>query len=250
MSRTNNVTLRFVIVILAAGVAAGQNKQIPFPGAARPTAAPPPGIPGPVPRAADGKPDLSGIWNGQRPLPGQPDPEMLPWAAAITKQRTESYSADDPEARCLPGGVPRAAPYHYQIVQTPTLIVILYEGNIHSYRQIFLDRSTHLKDAKDLWYGDSIGHWDGDTLVVDSVGFNDRFWFDMAGHPHTTQLHVTEKYHRRDLGDLEIQNTIEDPGTYTKPWVVNRVSSLERGIEMSEYVCNENNSDALHLVGK
>jgi hypothetical protein len=248
------VTRRLVLAVVFAGTIFAQEKaapkQVPFPGAARPTAAPPAGISGPVPRAADGKPDLSGIWNGQRPLPGQPEPEMLPWAAAITKQRTENYSADDPEARCLPGGVPRAAPYHYQIVQTPTLIVILYEGNIHSYRQIFLDRNTHLKDAKDLWYGDSIGHWEGDTLVVDSVGFNDRFWFDMAGHPHTTQLHVIEKYHRRDLGDLEVQNTIEDPGTYTKPWVANRVSTLERGIEMSEYICNENNSDALHLVGK
>ena len=175
---------------------------------------------------------------------------MLPWAAALTKQRTENYSADDPEARCLPGGVPRAAPYHYQIVATTNLVLVLFEGNIHSYRQIFLDRKEHLKDLTPLWYGDSIGHWDGDTLVVDTVGFNDKFWFDMAGHPHTTKLHVTERYHRRDFGNLEIQNTIDDPGAYAKPWVINRVSTLEPQMEMTEYVCNENNSDVLHLVGK
>ncbi len=198
----------------------------------------------------DGKPDLSGIWNGQRGLPGQEEPVMLPWAADLTKQRTENYSADDPEARCLPGGVPRAAPYHYQLVQTADEVVMLFEGNIHSFRQFFLNRTEHLKNQAPLWYGDSIAHWDGDTLVVDTTGFNDKFWFDMAGHPHTTQLHVTERYHRRDLGNLEIQVTIEDPGAYTKPWVTNRVSTLETEIEMSEYVCNENNSDALHLVGK
>jgi hypothetical protein len=198
----------------------------------------------------DGKPDLSGIWNGQRALPGQEDPVMLPWAADLTKQRTENYSADDPEARCLPGGVPRAAPYHYQLVQTADEVLMLFEGNIHSFRQFFLKRTEHLKGRAPLWYGDSIAHWDGDTLVVDTTGFNDKFWFDMAGHPHTTQLQVTERYHRRDLGNLDIQVTIVDPGAYTKPWVINRVSTLETGIEMSEYVCNENNSDALHLVGK
>jgi hypothetical protein len=198
----------------------------------------------------DGKPDLSGIWNGQRVLPGQEDPVMLPWATDLTRQRTENYSADDPEARCLPGGVPRAAPYHYQLVQTADEVLMLFEGNIHSFRQFFLNRAEHLKNQTPLWYGDSIAHWDKDTLVVDTTGFNDKFWFDMAGHPHTTQLHVTERYHRRDLGNLEIQVTIDDPGAYTKPWVINRVSTLETGIEMSEYVCNENNSDALHLVGK
>ena len=198
----------------------------------------------------DGKPDLSGLWNGQRALPGQPDPEMLPWAATLTKQRTENYSADDPEARCIPAGIPRSVPYHHQIVQTPDLLLFLYEGNIHTFRQVFLNRKEHLKDAKGLWYGDSIGRWEGDTLVTDAVGFNDQFWFDMAGHPHTTQLRVGERYHRRDLGNMEIQVTIEDPGAYSKPWVSNRVATLETEIDMIEYVCNENNSDTLHLVGK
>jgi hypothetical protein len=226
-----------------------QAKKVPFPGAVRPTKAPPPGPPGPVPRMPDGKPDLSGVWNGQRELPGDAEPEMQPWAAALTKQRTENYSADDPEARCVPGGVPRATPYHTQLVQTPKLLVILFEGNIHTFRQIFLDRTEHLKISEPLWYGDSIGKWEGDTLVVDSIGFNDKFWFDMAGHPHTNQLHVIERYHRRDFGNLDVEVTVIDPETYKKPWVQHRLATLETDFDMTEYVCNENNLDPGHLVG-
>jgi len=225
-------------------------KEIIPPGRQAPRPLGPSGPAGPVQRTADGKPDLSGIWNGQRALPGQPGPVMLPWAETLTKERTENYSADDPEAHCLPGGVPRAIPYHHQIVQTPKLVLILFEGNIHSFRQIFLDRTEHLKNLEPLWYGDSLGRWEGDTLVVDTVGFNDKFWFDMAGHPHTTQLHVIEKYHRRDFGNMEIEVTIEDPGAYSKPWVSKREAILETAIEMTEFVCNENNQDVLHLVGK
>jgi hypothetical protein len=239
-----------VLFTLGPRCSQAQARVVPFPGAVRPTSAPPKGPPGPVPHMPDGRPDLSGIWNGQRALPNQPEPEMLSWAAALTKQRTENYSADDPEARCIPAGVPRATPYHYQIVQTPSLVLMLIEGNIHTFRQIFLDRKEHLKLAQPLWYGDSIGHWEGDTLVVDTIGFNDKFWFDMAGHPHTSRLHVIERYRRRDFGDLEAQVTIDDPGAYTAPWVVNRVSTLETQIDISEYVCNENNTDTLHLVGR
>ena len=224
-------------------------KKVRYPGAVRPTKAPPPGPSGPVPRMPDGKPDFSGIWNAQRELPGDSEPEMLPWAAALTKQRTENYSADDPEARCVPGGVPRATPYHVQVVQTPTLVLMLFEGNIHTFRQIFLDRKEHLTITEPLWYGDSIGHWDGDTLVVDTVGFNDKFWFDMAGHPHTTQLRVIERYHRRDLGNLDVEVTIQDPGAYSKPWVQHRLATLVTDFDILEYICNENNQDPGRLVG-
>lgn len=171
---------------------------------------------------------------------------MLPWAKALLDKRALTNYSDDLEARCMPGGPPRAAPYHYQIVQTPKLVLILFEGNIHSYRQYFID-SEHPKNLKPTWYGDSRAHWDGDTLVVDTIGLNDKSWIDMPGHPHTDQMHVVERFHRRDYGNLEIQNIIEDPGAYTKPWVMNRVSTLETAIEMSEYVCNENNLDPEHL---
>jgi len=242
-----------VMLALSWAASAQQNgndgKKVRYPGAVRPTKAPPPGPPGPLPRMPDGKPDFSGVWNAQRQLPGDPEPEMLPWAAALTKQRTENYSADDPEARCVPGGVPRATPYHVQMVSTPTLILMLFEGNIHTFRQIFLDRKEHLKITEPLWYGDSIGHWEEDTLVVDTIGFNDKFWFDMAGHPHTTQLHVIERYHRRDYGNLDVEVTVIDPGAYSKPWVQHRLATLTPDADILEYVCNENNQDPDHLTG-
>src|ERR1019366_3411219 len=128
--------------------------------------APPPGPPGPVPRLSDGKPDLTGIWNGQRVIK-QDGPYMLPWAEKLVAQRATNSYADDLEARCLPGGPPRAAPYHTSLFSTPKLVLILFEGNTHMYRQLFVDGSDHPKDLKPTWYGDSRAHWDGDTLVVD-----------------------------------------------------------------------------------
>jgi hypothetical protein len=200
---------------------------------------------GPAPKMPDGKPDLSGVWYSPRTIdPGKP--VMLPWAEALTKQRNPK---DDPEAHCLPAGVPRMNPFPWKIIQTDKLLVMLFEGNIHSYRQVFLDGRGHPKDLDPTWYGDSIGSWDGDTLVVDSIGFNDKFWFDFAGHPHTQQLHVIERYHRRDLGNLDIDITIVDPGAYSEPWKIKRTSILMNG-EIQEYICNENNQDEPHLVGK
>ena len=210
---------------------------------------------GPAPRTKDSKPDLSGVWNPDRHFiydissalkPG----ELLPlqqWAAELTKKR---MSKEDPEANCLPTGVPRLPPYPMKIVQTPTVMVILFEGNIHSYRQIFLDGRSHPKDPDPTWYGDSIGKWEGDTLVVDTVGFNDKFWFDFAGHPHTSQLHITERYRRPDLGHMEEEVTIDDPGAYTKPFTMYGHFPLDQGTEIMEYICNENNQDLQHIVGK
>ena len=158
-------------------------------------------------------------------------------------------SKDDPEANCLPAGVPRMAPYPWKIVQTPKLVVFLYEGNIHTYRQVFLDGRGHPADPNPSWYGDSTGKWEGDTLVVDSVGFNDKFWFDFAGHPHTEKLHVVERYRRPDSGHLDYDVTIEDPGAYTKPFTMHGHSVITSG-ELMEYVCNENNQDVPHILGK
>jgi hypothetical protein len=120
---------------------------------------------------------------------------------------------DDPEANCLPAGVPRMAPYPWRIVQQATHVFILFEANIHSYRQVFIDGRQHTPEANrwPSWYGDSVGTWDGDTLVIDTIGFNDRFWFDAKGHPHTDQLHTIERYTRKDLGTLAVETTIIDP---------------------------------------
>ncbi len=115
--------------------------------------------------------------------------------------------------------------------------------------KFFLDGRKHEKDPNPSWYGDSTGKWEGDTLVVDSVGFNDKFWFDFAAHPHTEQLHVVERYRRPDSGHLDYDVTIDDPGAYTKPFTMHGHSALETG-ELMEYVCNENNQDVSHIVGK
>ncbi len=208
----------------------------------------PPGPPGPTPRLPDGKPDFTGIWNGQRTI-SQDGPYLQPWAQKLLEQRAVSNYADDFEARCLPGGPPRAAPYHTSLVSTPKLVLMLFEGNTHMYRQFFVDGSDHPKDLKPTWYGDSRAHWDGETLVVDTIGFNDKSWIDMPGHPHTAQMHLTERFSRPSYGTLNIDITIDDPGAYTKPWIQKRSTTLETKMEMTEYVCNENNQDPVHLDG-
>jgi hypothetical protein len=210
---------------------------------------------GPAPRLASGRVDLSGVW---RPAdifliedislglkPGETVP-LKPEAAALMKTR---QSKDDPEANCLPTGVPRDAPYPWRIVETPTHIFFLFEGNIHSFRQIFMDGRKHPEDPDPTWYGHSIGHWESDALVVDTVGFNDKFWFDFVGHPHTEQLHTVERYTRQNLGTLVEEVTIDDPGAYTRPFTVTASHRLLPHEELMEYICQENNRDVHHLVG-
>ena len=225
------------------------------PGEQRPELQQPAPANGPAPRTADGKPDLSGIWAAagyttditKDLKPGELS--MTPWAEALYLQRRANQSKDDPEGLCLPEGAARHDPYPFKTIQTPKLIVILYEGNVHSYRQIFLDRG-HPKDLDKNWWGDSIGHWEGNALVVDTVGLNDRTWLDQVGHPHSDQLHVTERYTRPDAGHISLRITIDDPIAYTHPWSVTEVSRALPNWEIHKYVCNENNKDVQHLVGK
>ncbi len=208
---------------------------------------------GPTPHLADGTVDLSGVWMGSGSNSGditkglKPGEQviMLPAAEALMKTRK---SQDDPEANCLPTGVPRGAPYPWRIVQTPTHYFMLFEGNIHSFRQIFMDGRKHPDDPDPTWYGHSTGKWDKDTLVIDTVGFNDKFWFDYLGHPHTERLHTIERYTRTDLGNMTIEVTIDDPGAYTKPFTtLGRARLQPPGDELLEYVCQENNIDLVHV---
>jgi len=213
---------------------------------------------GPPPRLPDGTPDLSGVWVGAGPIGDismglQPGEElvMLPAAEQLMKSR---MAADDPEARCLPTGVPRIAPYPWRLVQSPaygkaTHLFFLFEGNIHSFRQIFMDGREHPDDEEPSWYGHSVGHWEGDTLVIETVGFNDLFWFDFVGHPHTTQLKTVERYTRTKFGELEVVTTVTDPGAYAKPFTVKYRHTLRPGWELMEYICNENNQDVEHIRG-
>ena len=209
----------------------------------------------PAPRTPDGKPDLNGLWGPDRTFiydigstlkKGETLP-LQPWAEKVTKER---MSNADPEANCLPAGVPRMAPYPWKIVQQPKLVVLLFEGNIHTYRQIFMDGRGHPDDLDPTWYGHSIGKWEGDALVVDTIGFNDKFWFDFAGHPHTQKLHITERYRRPDYSHLDFEVVIDDPGAYTKPFTMYGHSPLIEDSEIMEYICNENNQDVGHIVGK
>jgi hypothetical protein len=209
---------------------------------------------GPTPRLPDGHVDLTGVWNGGGPvgdvaqglLPG----ETIELTAEGKRIMDSRQSKDDPEANCLPTGIPRIAPYPWRILQDPGHIFFLFEGNIHSFRQIFLNQSKHPDDPDPTWYGHSIGKWDGDTMVVDTVGFNDKFWFDFRGHPHSEQLHTIERYTRTDLGTLENETTIIDPATYTKPFKIKFIATLRPNEELMEYICQENQQDAQHLQGK
>ena len=207
--------------------------------------APKKGPAGPLPSLSDGHPDLTGIWNG---FGGSgTTPNLQPWAAKIVADRRAANGAEDYEARCLPGGPPRAAPYHTSLFATPKLVLILFEGNTHMYRQLFVDGSDHPRNLKPTFYGDSRARWDGDTLVVDSVAFFEKSWFDFAGTPHTKDYHLVETFRRLDYGNMEMDVTIEDPGVFNAPVKIHRTTTLETGIEMTEYVCNENNQDPAHL---
>jgi hypothetical protein len=210
----------------------------------------------PAPFLPDGTPDMSGLWSGggtnngdiTRALMDGEELVMLPWAE---EHMTTLRSQDDPQANCLPSGVPRGAPYPWRMVQSSTHepashIFILAEGNIHSYRQIFMDGRTHPDDPDPTWFGHSIGRWEDNSLVVDSVGFNDRFWFDYLGHPHTEQLHIVERYTRTDMDNMTIEVTIEDPGAYEKPFTVSGTARSQQG-EIMEYICNEYNIDLQHV---
>jgi hypothetical protein len=214
----------------------------------------PPPPTGAAPKLPDGTPDLSGVWLGggandgdiSRGLKPGEEVKMLPWAADLVKSR---QSKDDPEANCMPAGIPRSSPYPWRILQTPTHYYIVFEGNIHSFRQIFMDGRKHPADPNPTWYGHSVGHWEGDTLVIDTVGFNDRFWFDYVGHPHTESLHTIERYRRTDAGHLSIEVTIDDPKTYQKPFTTQGRANLMVGQELLEYICQEDNFDLQHLSG-
>jgi len=206
---------------------------------------------GPTPRMPDGKVDFSGVYTPANFANYGGTFPLQPWAQKVYDDRRAGLSKDDPEGYCLPAGVPRISPFPEKFVQTKDLFVILDEGNVHSYRQIFLDGRGHGKGLDQLWMGHSIGTWEGtDTLVVDSVGFNDKTWLNGQGVPHSDKLHVTERYTRPDLGHVNVEITLDDPGALTAPHTFTRVFLLRPDWELLEYVCNEFNIDSDRLVGK
>jgi len=207
---------------------------------------------GPTPRLPNGNPDFDGVWVGGGAVsdmeregglkPGEVP--ILPAAKALRDSRKEP---NDPYLYCMPQGVVRAQPYPWRFVQTytdkaPTHMFMLMEGNIHSFRQIFMDGRKHPAQLDASWFGHSIGYFEGDTLVVDTIGFNDIFWFDRRGHPHTEKLHTIERFTRKDMGHMEIKVTVDDPGAYAKPFTLTFNARLSnKGDELMEYICQENN---------
>jgi len=218
-----------------------------------------PNLSAPAPRLPDGHPDLSGVWEsgGGKYIqniaadlkPG--DVPFQPWAKALVDQRADgSQSGEDPFANCLPQGVPRvsASPPPWKVIQKSEVIVILYES-ANTWRQIFLDGRELGDDFPPTFLGYSTGKWDGDTLVVDTRGFNGKTWLDQTGKPTSDALHITERFRRTDFGHMEIQVTIEDPKVYTKPWTVKEQVRLMPNTDVIENAC-ENNLDLQHLGGK
>ncbi|MBZ5677731.1 MAG: hypothetical protein LAP61_26090 [Acidobacteriia bacterium] len=217
-----------------------------------------------IPRTADGKPDLkaaapktqdakadlSGLWllaPGAGGLSQLKPAEIPAPATALYKQREENLGSDSPGTQCLPFGFITAGGAMVKIVQTPGLIVMLTEDL--EYRQIFLDGRELPKDPNPAWMGYSVGHWDGDTLVVESTGYNDRTWLD-NGYPHSESLHLTERIRRSDFGHLIIEATWSDPKIYPTPWTSKVQGVIAPDTELLEYVCAENEKDRVHLVGK
>jgi hypothetical protein len=230
-----------LLVVMAAGAQTAPNT--------------PKAAPQPAPRLANGRVDFSGVW---RPADifliedislGLKKGDTIAPTPATEEIMKKHLSKDDPESGCLPTGVPRQAPYPWKIVESPPYIYFLFEGNIHSYRQIFMDGRKHPADPNPTWYGHSVGHWEKDTLVIDTVGFNDLFWFDFVGHPHTEQLHTVERYTRTGLATMTEEVTIDDPGAYKNPFTIVSSHRLLPGDELMEYICQENNRDQKHLVG-
>ena len=213
----------------------------------------------PAPRTREGKPDLSGLWLtpqarfdiSQLLKPGDSVP-FLPAGRKLFDERRASNSKDDPSARCLPTGLPVRASLAtpLKIVQTPSLTIILYESRT-TYRQILTD-GRPLPPVIDwpAWQGFSIGKWDGDTFVVESAGFNGNAWLDQAGHPETDALHLTERFRRRDFGHMDLEMIIDDPKVYSRPWSIFVPYVFQADTELLEFICEENEKDWQHMVGK
>jgi hypothetical protein len=238
-----------------------------------------PNLSAPAPRTSNGTPDVSGLWQVEPTpmaemtrlfgdlsafsVPGddisqfskyaisvfadlKPEEAPLrPETAAILRQRS---GKDNPTTKCLPAGFPfiYLLPISFKMIQTPALIAVLHEAG-WNFRQIYTDGRKTPADPQPLWQGYSVGKWEADTLVVDTVGFNDKTWLDAIGHPHSDALHMVERFRRRDFGHMDVEVTLDDPKMYTKPFTIKFSERLLPDNDLLEYVCEENEKDIQHL---
>jgi len=245
--------MRAAIALIAIGITAPAYAQwvhLKTPGLPR-LADGKPNLSAPAPRTADGKPDFSGLWRGDAAggtATGKAMESIKPqaWAKELAEKRKINYGSDAPTIHCLPFG-PQALGVG-KIVQAPNSLLMLF--GVTLYREIHLDGRQLENDPNPSWMGYSVGHWDGDTLVIESNGFNDKTWLDDDGHPHTEALRVTERLRRPDFGHLELTKTFTDPGALLEPWTIPVKLEIDPDTEDVEYVCNENERDQAHLVGK
>jgi hypothetical protein len=240
-----------------------------------------PNLAAPAPRTADGKPNLSGVWHvhptsleemkrlyGEKAdvvnVPGMEldtiskyainilvdfKPEESPIRPAAVEILKRRLPSEFPDTNCLPAGIPTAGLVSepVKIVQSPGLIVMLYESE-DGHRQIYTDGRTLPKEiAQPAWLGYSVGKWERDTLVVETAGFNDKSWLDVIGHPHSEALRVVERYRRRDFGHMDLEMTFDDPQMYTKPFTLKVTEDLLADSDLFESFCNENEKDRPHL---
>jgi len=197
--------------------------------------------------------DLSGVWMERQNVVtfSSTEPPLQPWAAEKYLNAKPGYGpratpdSQDPILSCLPPGVPRIMliPFPMQIVQIPGEVILLFEYD-HSIRHVYLDRREHPKELDQTWMGDSIGRWEGNTLVVDTTGLNDKTWLDQVGHPHSDALHVVERIRRVDRDTLQDDLTIDDPKAYKTPWTGQQIFKRKPTWHLLEYVCSENAAGA------
>ncbi len=277
--------VRNVAVVLAFGALCSSAQWLDYRAAGTPRKADgTPDLSAKAPRTSDGKPDLSGVWRTQLAstaenerlfgaavsdfaVPGDDprtfskyfldilsdfkpeDSPMLPGAAEILARNIEHKGTLSPTARCLPQGLPRADIFSYmpfKIIQTRSELAFLYEVD-DTFRQIYLDGRKLPEDPQPAWLGYSVGTWEGDALVVDAAGFNDKSWLDGMGHPHSEQLQIHERFHRRDFGHMDLTVTVTDPKYYTKPITFQVTEVLIPDSDVLENVCNENERDQGHM---
>jgi hypothetical protein len=274
----------FFLFALLAFFSAGAYAQwlnYPTPGTPR-TSDGKPNLAAPAPRAANGRPELSGVWMHERtPLaelkrlfgdhagdvnvPGMEietvskyginilvdfKPEESPMRPQATEIFRRRATGADSRGTCLPIGIPAAGLLSepFKIVQSPRLTAILYED---SHRQIYTDGRVFPKEfAQPSWLGYSIGHWEGDTLVMETAGFNDKTWLDVSGHPHSEALRILERYRRRDFGHMDTEMTFNDPQMYTRPFTIKVTFELQADSDIFEYFCDENEKDSAHATQK